>query len=476
MAVLAGAAAPAARADACPADARASYARVQLFKDSACSGASVSVGFTGSGDRPDFAAFTNYEGAVYDIDDTRDSVAIAPATCIRLFDGKRFTGVDSGLLCAPQTTDGLFASLGALTNRVSSMRVCPASAPSGCNAVAAPPPPPPLPNGSPATPDARLAATLAGGRKRRTVGFGRAAVVRARLTDAGGRAIAGAALQVFTREQRAGSEWRVAPAITTDAGGSARLRLAPGPSRTIRIEYRALVGDAQPAAAARARLAVRAGVRLRIRPRQVRAGHSIQLTWKAARRALDAAWQSRDLPGARARALARLQERAHRPPRPLPRALPLLEPSLGLVPDPRGRPRGRLVSVRDGPLARGPRARSLVLGAHRVELDPVHERVLVDRPRVRGAVAQGLAVGLAGAPDVLLGDRRERDEVDGVDLDLTEPDPVTAALLDLWPLPQPDRQRDVAAQDVVAQLAAELHAPDASVRSAAGAGRRPGPG
>ena len=109
VAVLAGTAPPAARADACPAAARASYARVQLFKDSACSGASVSAGFTGSGDRPDFAAFTNYEGAVYDIDDTRDSVAIAPATCIRLFDGKRFTGVDSGLLCAPQTTDGLFS-------------------------------------------------------------------------------------------------------------------------------------------------------------------------------------------------------------------------------------------------------------------------------------------------------------------------------------------------------------------------------
>ena len=90
-----------------------------------------------------------------------------------------------------------------------------------------------------------------------------------------------------------------------------------------------------------------------------------------------------------------------------------------------------------------------------MEDDPVHERVLVDRARVRGAVAQGLAVRLAGRrggpPRV---DRRERDELDGVDLDQAEPDPVAAALLDLRPLPQPDRQRDVAAQDVVAQLAA----------------------
>ena len=92
-----------------------------------------------------------------------------------------------------------------------------------------------------------------------------------------------------------------------------------------------------------------------------------------------------------------------------------------------------------------------------MELDPVDEGVLVDRPRVRGAVAQGLAVGLAGSPDVRLGDRRERDKLDGVDLDLTGADPVAAALPDLWPLPQPDRQRDIAGQDVIAQLAAELH-------------------
>src|SRR3954447_513129 len=95
--------------------------------------------------------------------------------------------------------------------------------------------------------------------------------------------------------------------------------------------------------------------------------------------------------------------------------------------------------------------------AHRVELDPVDEGVLVDRPRVRGAGAQGLAVGLAGQSDVRLGDRRARDKLDGVDLDQTGADPVAAALLDLWPLPQPDRERDIAGQDVIAQLAAELH-------------------
>src|ERR1700684_3440819 len=103
-----------------------------------------------------------------------------------------------------------------------------------------------------------------------------------------------------------------------------------------------------------------------------------------------------------------------------------------------------------------------VTGADRVKLDSVDERVLVDRPRVRGARAQRLAVGLAGSPDVLPGDRRERDQLDFVDLDLTGADPVATALFDPWPLPQADRERDVSGQDVVAQLAAELHTRDRS--------------
>jgi hypothetical protein len=103
-----------------------------------------------------------------------------------------------------------------------------------------------------------------------------------------------------------------------------------------------------------------------------------------------------------------------------------------------------------------------VTRADRVELNEINERVLVDWPGVRGALAQRLAVGLAGSSDVLRGDRRERDKLDGIDLDLTEADPVAAALLDPWPLPQSDGERDVSPKDVVAQLAAELHAGNAS--------------
>src|SRR3954449_10821085 len=79
-----------------------------------------------------------------------------------------------------------------------------------------------------------------------------------------------------------------------------------------------------------------------------------------------------------------------------------------------------------------------------------------------GAVARGFAVGLAGSPDVRLGDRRERDKLDGVDFDHAETNPVAAALLDVRPLPEAGRQGDIASHDVITQLAAELHTPNAS--------------
>jgi hypothetical protein len=52
------------------------------------------------------------------------------------------------------------------------------------------------------------------------------------------------------------------------------------------------------------------------------------------------------------------------------------------------------------------------------------------------ALAQRLAVGLAGSPHVLPGNRRERDELDRIDFDLTGPDPVATAQLDPRLLPK----------------------------------------
>jgi hypothetical protein len=107
-------------------------------------------------------------------------------------------------------------------------------------------------------------------------------------------------------------------------------------------------------------------------------------------------------------------------------------------------------------------SRGSVTRRDRVELNSIDEHVLVDRPGVCGPLAQRLAVGLAGSPDVLFGDRRERDEFDGVDLDLAGADTVAAALFDARPLPESDRECDVSGQEVVAQLSAERHARDAS--------------
>ncbi len=96
-----------------------------------------------------------------------------------------------------------------------------------------------------------------------------------------------------------------------------------------------------------------------------------------------------------------------------------------------------------------------------MEFDSVDEGVLFYRPGVCGALTQCLAVILPGTSDILIRDRCERNEFDRVDLDLAETDPVAPAFLDLQPLPQPDRERDVSGQDVVSQLTAELHTENA---------------
>ena len=228
------------RSDGCAADARHSYASVELFRERNCTGASVSVGFTGNRDRPDFSAFANYKASCTTSTTraTRSPWRRRPACGCSM--ARDYAGLASDLLCAPPNADGLFADLGALVNRASSMRVCPASTPSGCDAAA---PAAAAGAGSqrhagqPERTAHRAASSAAApGRRLR---FGRGARVRIGLVDEAGRPIAGAALQVLTREIRSGSEWQLAPALTTDAGGRARLPLAAGSSRRVRLEYRA---------------------------------------------------------------------------------------------------------------------------------------------------------------------------------------------------------------------------------------------
>lgn len=103
-----------------------------------------------NGDRPDFTKFRNFDGKIYNVSNSRSSVAIAPGTCIRLFDGGNYTGAESNILCAGSgvASFGLFA----FDNRTSSMRVCAANSQAQCARGAAPAPPPvptPIPTPTP---------------------------------------------------------------------------------------------------------------------------------------------------------------------------------------------------------------------------------------------------------------------------------------------------------------------------------------
>lgn len=81
----------------------------------------------------------------------------------------------------------------------------------------------------------------------------------------------------------------------------------------------------------------------------------------------------------------------------------------------------------------------------------------MDGSGVSSSAAQGLQVGFAGASQVRLVDRGERDEFDRIDLDLSRPNSISPTSLDFRLAPQPKRERDLTGQHVWAQLPAEFH-------------------
>jgi hypothetical protein len=97
-----------------------------------------------------------------------------------------------------------------------------------------------------------------------------------------------------------------------------------------------------------------------------------------------------------------------------------------------------------------------------VELDPVHEGVVVDGPGVGGSPAEGFNVCLSGAADIVLVDQREGNQFDRVDLDPAWSDGVPAPRRHFPTAPEPDRDGNLARQDVLAQLLAELHLADST--------------
>ena len=97
-----------------------------------------------------------------------------------------------------------------------------------------------------------------------------------------------------------------------------------------------------------------------------------------------------------------------------------------------------------------------------VELDPVHEGAVVDGPGVGGSPAEGFEVCFPGAADIVLVDRGEGNQFDRLDLDPAQSDWVTAPRQHFPLAPEPERDGDLARQDVLAQLFAELHLADST--------------
>ncbi len=142
--------------------------------------------------------------------------------------------------------------------------------------------PPPVggPNGSNASTQATLVAAWVGSKKARIASsYGHPHTIAGRLTAPGGAPISGAAIDCAATAAYQGAK-PVAPACPrTGADGRFAVRVPGGASsRTIRIAYRAHVGDALPVATRTLGLAVRAGVRLRVSPRTTGVGHAIHFS------------------------------------------------------------------------------------------------------------------------------------------------------------------------------------------------------
>jgi hypothetical protein len=103
-------------------------------------------------------------------------------------------------------------------------------------------------------------------------------VLSAELVDAVGTPIAGAQLSVTSRVDRLGARARAVATITTGDDGRFAWRSAPGPSRFIRIGYRAYGSDEHVTASADLKLGVRPAIALAVRPRRVRNGGRIRFT------------------------------------------------------------------------------------------------------------------------------------------------------------------------------------------------------
>ncbi len=92
-----------------------------------------------------------------------------------------------------------------------------------------------------------------------------------------------------------------------------------------------------------------------------------------------------------------------------------------------------------------------------MEADSIDERGVVDRTGVRRTSAKRLAARLARLTHVTVRDGTERNELDRVDLDGTQANPVALSDGDARLLPQPHGDRDVAGERELPKVRTEVH-------------------
>jgi hypothetical protein len=133
-------------------------------------------------------------------------------------------------------------------------------------------------NGANASAQATLTARWHGTKRASlTTDYGRARVLMGRLTAPGGAPISGASLDLRAGPSYAGARPVAMAGPRTDANGRFVVRIPAGSSsRTLRLAYRAHLGDALPVATRTLRLNVRAGIVLRVSPHSSSVGHTIQ--------------------------------------------------------------------------------------------------------------------------------------------------------------------------------------------------------
>ncbi|HWT94623.1 MAG TPA: carboxypeptidase-like regulatory domain-containing protein, partial [Solirubrobacteraceae bacterium] len=140
----------------------------------------------------------------------------------------------------------------------------------GATSTATAAPAPGSPNGTHASPNARLVVKLTDDRTTRRVAYGKKATIRGTLADESGRPVAGATLTVTSRVRRTGAKPQRKAPVTTNARGEFTLTVPKGPSRDLTFGYRAFTAATDLTATKTVTVLVASKLTLKATPRRLR--------------------------------------------------------------------------------------------------------------------------------------------------------------------------------------------------------------